>query len=194
MTDQSLPEIWTSQNTDEPSVSSRAMSAVLEEDRTDRQREAGFRLLGLMVLAILCPVLIWAAAHGITPVVRGGYALMATGAAITVFAEWIYLSWSGQAEPRAVDAQSQLHATAVMLRRLAVLVRTAGLWCAPIFVGTVLIGIWMYHERSHAGGYLLWSIDVMAWTAVTAGSMFKAARLDQRRQRMEDLLADLREP
>jgi len=170
------------------------MQAVLDEDRADRLRHAGLRALALTALAILCPVLIWCAAHGVTPIVRGGYALMATGAAVVGFAEWIYLSWSRQAQPAAVDAQSQLHTTAVMLRRLAVLMRMTGLWSAPVFVGVAFIGTWLYQERSHAGGYMLWSVVVVGWSVAVAGSMSKAARLDQRRLRMEELLADLQRP
>src|SRR6476659_6363930 len=123
MTDQPLAEIWASDDMGRSHAPATAMQAVLEEDRADRLRHAGLRALALTALAILCPVLIWCAAHGVTPIVRGGYALMATGAAVVGFAEWIYLSWSRQAQPSAVDAQSQLHTTAVMLRRLAVLMR-----------------------------------------------------------------------
>ena len=85
------------------------------------------------------------------------YALMAAGTAVLVFAEWMYLDWSRQALPGPADARSQLHRTAVLLSREAWLVRTAPLWCAPIFIGTALIGAWVYREVGHAAGYLLWA-------------------------------------
>ena len=71
-----------------------AMTATLLESGERRLRAAG-----MIALAVLCPVLLWCAAYGITPLVRGGYALMAAGTAILVYAEWAYLEWCRQARP-----------------------------------------------------------------------------------------------
>ena len=55
----------------------------------------------LFALALLVPTMLWGAAYGVTPLVRGAYALMAVGSAMIVAAEWIYLEWSRQALPAA---------------------------------------------------------------------------------------------
>ena len=132
----------------------------------------------------MCPVLLWAAAHGKTPLVRGGYALMALGAGLAVFAEWMYLSWSRQALPGPVDARSQLQNTALMLFRQSALMRTAAVWCAPIFLGTIFIATWLYQERGHASGYLLWTTVAVAWSVSAVGCRSMAAQVDRRRRRI----------
>ena len=71
------------------------------------------------------------------------------------------------------------------------LVRTAPLWSAPVFIGTALIGVWLFQERSTAAGYLLWAIVGTGWCMVSLGGAAKGAKFDQRRVRIEKLLSDL---
>jgi hypothetical protein len=194
MTDESLLLVWAG---DGPLAKQQMLSAVhaaLEADRATRRRELGIRLAGVAVLALLFPALVWCAANGTTPLVRGGYALMAVGTGILVFSEWIYLSWSRRALPGPIDARSQLENSALMLVRQSALLRTAGLWCAPIFVGTAFIATWLYQQRGHTAGYLLWTTAIVVWCLSVLGGRSKAAQLDQRCGRIEELLANLRQP
>ena len=103
----------------------------------------------------------------------------------------MYLAWSRQALPGPADARSQLQKTAFLLSRQANLIRTAPLWCAPVFIGTALIGLWLYQQRSHAEGYLLWAAVGAAWVIGSVGGIDKGTTLDERRARMEQLLSDL---
>src|SRR5688572_825405 len=88
-----------------------AMNAVLNEDRSCRGREQAIRIASVLALALLCPALLWCAAYGTTPLVRGGYALMAVGTAVLVSTELIYMAWSRQALPGPADARSHLQKT-----------------------------------------------------------------------------------
>ena len=193
MTDDSLPAIWMSDAPMGKEHLLSAMHAALEADRAAGRREFVARGASAAALALLCPVLLWAAAYGKTPLVRGGYALMAVGAAVAVFAEWMYLSWSRQAFPGPVDARSQLQSSALMLFRQSTLMRTAALWCAPLFVGTAFIATWLYQERGHMAGYLLRITVAVTWCVSAAGGGSMAAQLDHRRRRLEELLTDVRQ-
>lgn len=188
----SLSAVWMS---DQPVSKERVAStveAVLDEDRAARTRERGIRGGCLLALALLLPVLLWCAAHGVTPLVRGAYALMAVGSAMLVAVEWIYLDWSRQALPGPADARSQLQRTAFMLRRQAMLMQTAPLWAAPVFIGTAMIGLWLYWERTHAAGFAMWTITAAAaWLALVLGPATARARLSDRLRQMERLLGDL---
>jgi hypothetical protein len=167
------------------------MNAVLREDRAARDKDRGMHIAAGLALALLCPVLLWCAAYGITPLVRAGYALMAAGTAILVSSGWMYSAWSRQALPGPVDARSQLQKSAFLLSRQANLMRTAPLRCAPIFMGTALIGTWIHHQRSAAEGYLLWAVVAAAWFIVWERGISSGRKLDERRGRMEALLSDL---
>jgi hypothetical protein len=151
------------------------------------------RIAFVIALCLLCPATLWCAAYGKTPLVRGAYALMGAGTAVAVFAEWLYLSWSRQALPGPADTRSQLQTTALQLARQANLFRTGPLWSAPIFVGVAMIGLWLYEERSHAGGDALWAITAAGWIVASVGGAAKARTIDARRSRMERMLGDLRE-
>jgi len=168
-----------------------AMNAVLNEDRALRDKDRGTRIAAGLALALLCPALLWCAAYGIAPLVRGGYALMAAGTAILVSTGWMYAAWSRQALPGPADARSQLQKGAFLLSRQANLMRTAPLCCAPIFMGTALIGTWIYQQRSATEGYLLWALVAAAWLIVSVGGISTGRKLDERRVRMERLLSDL---
>jgi hypothetical protein len=168
-----------------------AVEAALRQDRAGRDKERRIRTVSVLALAVLFPVLVWCAAHGITPLVRGGYALMAAGAAILVYAEWTYLEWFRQALPGPADARSQLQRTSLLMSRQANLLRTTPLWSAPVFVGTAMIGLWLYQQRSQVGGSLLWAGLGAAWVVMVVGGLSKGRALDRRRSRMEQLLNDL---
>lgn len=191
MNDDSLPAVWIADLPVQRSTVLMAMNAVLTEDRARREKERAIRIASVLALALLCPALLWCAAYGTTPLVRGGYALMAAGAAVLVSTEWIYLAWSRQALPGPADARSQLQATTFLLARQARLMKTAPLWCAPIFIGTALLGVWLYQERSPAAGYMLWATVGTAWGIASVGGTSTASKLDQRRVRMEQVLSDL---
>ena len=167
------------------------IDAVLDEDRDAREKDRLVRLAALTAMALLCPALLWFAAYGKTPLVRGGYALMALGTSLILFAEWMHRTWSRQAWPGPADARSQLQKTALSLSRQASLFRTAALWCAPVFVGASLIGAWLYQERSSAEAYLLWASIGVGWLISAVTGLSKGKKLDSRQSRIEQVLSDL---
>src|SRR5687767_9246253 len=109
MSDDSVRAVWISGQPFDKATVMTAVHAALTEDRAVRDKERWLRIASVFAVAVLCPVLLWCAAFGRTPLVRGGYALMAAGTAVLVFAEWMYLDWSRQALPGPADARSQLH-------------------------------------------------------------------------------------
>jgi hypothetical protein len=192
MSDDSLPAAWVADAPIQKDSVLTVIDAVLNEDRACREKERAIRIASVLVLALLCPALLWCAAYGTTPLVRGGYALMAAGAAVLVSTEWIYLAWSRQALPGPADARSQLQKTAFVLGRQATLMRTAPLWCAPIFIGTALIGVWLFQERSPTAGYLLWAAVGVGWCMASLAGASTGKKFDQRRVRIEQVLSDLK--
>ena len=191
MNDDSLPALWIADPPVQKNTVLTAINAALNEDRACREKERAIRIASVLALALLCPALLWYAAYGATPLVRGGYALMAAGTAVLVSTEWIYLAWSRQALPGPADARSHLQKTAFVLARQARLVKTAPLWCAPIFIGTALIGVWLFEERGPAAGFMLWASVGTGWCMVSVGGASTGTKLDQRRVRIEQLLDDL---
>ncbi len=191
MNDDALPAIWMSDPPVDKEVVINAIDAVLDEDRSARGKDGVIRIASLLVLALLCPALMWSAAYGVSPLVRGGYALMAVGAAALVATEWMYLTWSRQAMPGPADARSQLQTSTFLLSRQASLMRMAALWCAPIFLGAGFISLWLYQQRSAAGGSLLGAAVVVGWIVAFGYGASTGAKLDERRRRMEQLLSDL---
>ncbi len=161
----------------------RAVDAALVQDQSERDRGRWIRNLSLGCAALLWIVLLWCAAHGITPLVRGGYALMAAGIAVLLFVEFSYASWNVQARPGPRDSLTQIHTTIVMLARQATLARTAPLWCAPIFIGAVLVGSWVYTERSHVVASIIWAPTAAGWLATVWGGSAAARQFDARRAR-----------
>src|SRR6186713_1070723 len=91
-----LSAVWMSDRPVEKAAVFSAVDSALDKDRATRARERRIRIGALIALACLLPILLWAAAHGVTPLVRGAYALMAAGAAALVSAEWMYLDWASQ--------------------------------------------------------------------------------------------------
>jgi len=186
-----LSAVWMSDDPAKRADVTSAIDAVLERDRAEADREHRTRIGSLAALALLLPVVLWAAAHGVTPLVRGAYALMAVGVAVIGTAEWLYLEWSKQALPGPVDARSQLQKTAFMLTRQARLLSTSAIWASPAFIGAALIGAWLYRERTHAEAIAVWTITAAGWLAMGLGTMAVGARLTRRREQLEQLLAEL---
>jgi hypothetical protein len=186
-----LPAVWTSNESARESGAASTIAGVLEKDRAARDRERRVRHGSLLALACLLPLLLWAAAHGVTPLVRGAYALMAAGVAALVSAEWMYLDWSSQGLPGPVDVRSQLQATAFMLARQIRLLKTAPFWTSPVFAGAILIGVWMYGARTHAGAFLIWTLTAAGWVGVALGTAPARSRLSETKLELERLLRDL---
>jgi len=187
----SLSEVWLS---DRPVDKERVMSAVdavLGNDRAARERERRVRIGMLLALTFLLPTLLWFAAHGVTPLVRGAYALMAAGAAVIVYAEWTYLEWSQQAFPGPADARSHLQKTAFMVARQVLLMKMAPIWWSPVFIGAALIGAWLYRERTHAEAFLVWVLTGAGWLVTWLGAIPAVAKLDERKRQIERLLSEL---
>jgi hypothetical protein len=186
-----LSAVWTSDHPVDKAAVMSAIDTVLDKDRAARARERRIRIGALVALAFLLPMMLWSAAHGVTPLVRGAYALMAAGGAVIVFAEWTYLEWSRQALPGPADARSQLQKTAFMLARQVMLMNTAPIWSSPVFIGVALIGVWLYRERTPAEAFAVWTITAAGWLAAGLGTVALRARLNERRQQMERLLGEL---
>jgi hypothetical protein len=191
MNDDALRAAWIGAHPTNKETLMTAMNAVLDEYDSARAKDRWDHLAALIVVALLCPALLWCAAYGKTPLVREGYALMAVGTAVMLFAEWMHRTWSRQALPGPADARSHLQKTGFLLARQATLFRTAPLWCAPVFIGGMLIALWLYRERSHAGGYLLWVSIATGWLMIAVAGASKGKQLDTLRSRMEQLLNDL---
>jgi len=166
------------------------MNAVLDDDRAACEKDRWVRVASVIAVGLLCPALLWFAANGRTPLVRGGYSLMAMGTAMVLFAEWLHRTWSRQALPGAADARSELQKLALVVARHASLCRTAPIWCAPVFLGALLVGTWVYQERSVSGGYLLWASIGTAWVMSWMTGFSKAKKLTERRTQIESLLSE----
>lgn len=186
-----LSAVWMSDHPVDKAGVMSAIDTVLDKDRAVRARERRIRIGALVALAFLLPMTLWSAAHGVTPLVRGAYALMAAGGAVIVFAEWIYLEWSRQALPGPADARSQLQKAAFMLARQVMLINTAPILSSPVFIGVALIGVWLYRERTHAEAFVVWTITSAGWLATWLGTVAVRARLNERKQQMERLLGEL---
>jgi len=191
MNDDALRAAWTGAQPTNKETLMTAMNAVLDEYDSAQAKDRWVHLAAVIAVALLCPALLWFAAYGKTPLVREGYALMAVGTAVMLFGEWMHRTWSRQALPGAADARSHLQKTGFLLARQATLFRTAPLWCAPVFIGGVLIAMWLYRERSHAGGFLLGVSIATGWLMTGVAGASKGKQLDTLRSRMEQLLNDL---
>jgi len=167
------------------------VETVLSATRAAQQRERWSRAGALIAQAVLVPLLVWCAARGVTSLVRGAYALMAVGSAACGVAEWMYLDWSRRALPGPVDTRSQLQTTAFMVARQATLVTTAIVWSSPVFIGTGLIGMWLYRERTHSAAIAIWAVAALAWGAVGLGTAVTRRRLEARGRELERLLGEM---
>jgi hypothetical protein len=169
-----------------------AIEAALANDRTARDRDRVVQVLSLGCAALLWSILLWCAANAVTPVVRGGYALMAAGVAVMLFAEFAYSFWDRKAQPGASDSLTQVGTSIGLLRLQAGLMRLAAVWGAPIFVGAGLVGWWIYSERSHTAALAFWVLVAAAWLLSAVMGRRKSRDLDARRSRLELVLDDLR--
>ena len=190
MTDDALKTLWTTGDLAEREPARAVVERVLAEERAARGKEWSARLAGALT-TLLLPVLLWSASHGVDARVRAGYALMAVGYAFALSTTWTYANWERQQLPGPVDARSQLSTLALALSRQAHLFRTAPLWCAPIFLGGLLIGTWVYTERTRAGAYVLWATVAALWFLMFLNSSAKSTALELRRAHVEQILNDL---
>ena len=186
-----LQTVWMSETASGESNLRTTVARVLEKDRADRRREQRLGSAGLAAIVVLVPFVIWAAAYGISPLVRVAYALMAVGCVAILVAQWLYLAWSRRALPGPDDTRSQLQRTAFMLESQIWLARTAPLWSSPVFVGVLLICVWLYQERTLASALTIGTLDVTAWICAGVGASRGAAELGRRRRRLDEALADL---
>ncbi len=186
-----LQELWISQQTIKEEILMNSIEAVLEDDRIFQKKERWINIWSTAILFVLLPVLLWFAAIGKTPIVRAGYALMAVGVAIMVFAAWVFNNWARQSLAGPVDTRSQLQKAAFLLSRQSSLVRSSPIWGAPMFLGGALIGLWTYQQRGPMGGSVVWLLLAVAWLALTLGCVRKARDVEKTKARMEELLRDL---
>ena len=70
MTHDSLTAMWISEPPPSRQALLSAMDAVLNEDRAARDKDRRMQIAGGLAVALLCPALLWCAAHGVTPLVR----------------------------------------------------------------------------------------------------------------------------
>ena len=190
MTQDSLTAMWISEPPPSREALLSAVDAVLNEDRAARDKDRWTHIAGGLAVALLCPVLLWCAAHGVTPLVRGGYALMAAGTAILISTQWTYSAWSRKRCPgRRTLARNCRRAL------------SSGASGQPDENGTTMLRPGVHwdgahwhldlRERSATEGYLLWALIAVAWFIVSVGGVSSGGKLDERRVRMERLLSDL---
>jgi hypothetical protein len=190
MNHDALRAVWVSDQETHKENLMTVVNAVLAEDRAALAKDRWMQVAGLIAVGLLCPVLLWFAANGISPLVRGGYALMAAGTGLVLFASWLHRTWSREALPGTADARSELQKIGLVVSRQASLVRTAPIWCGPIFIGAALVGAWIYQERSATGGYFLWAFVGAAWVMNGITGLSKARKLALRRARIEAVLSE----
>jgi hypothetical protein len=187
-----LRAAWMSEPPAGENLLKATVAQVLEKDRIERLRDRRLRLSGLAALLALLPVLMWASVHGVTPLVRAAYALMAMGCAAGLAAEWLYLDWSRRALPGPDDTRSQLQKTAFMLERQMWLVKTGPLWSSPVFIGVALIAVWVYDARSVTAATMLATLMLAAWIGSGVAAWRVATLIEARRRQMQEMLRDLR--
>lgn len=193
MNDDAVRAVWLAVQTsvDAAAMRTPTVESVLREERLANQEKRRIRILLTVALIVLCPVLVWAAAHGRTPLVRGAYGLMAIGVSVLVAAEWLWLRWSRQALPGSADTRTQLRTAVFVLARQADLLKMSLLWCAPIFIGAGMIAYWIARARSLTGGVALGVVIGLAWVVAAASCFAKGRAIDERRFRLEQVLGDL---
>lgn len=189
--ERTLSAVWMSDQSGGGGRVTTLVDRVLAQDRDARARDRRVRLVGLLAVVGLMPLLVWAAAHGVTPLVRGAYALMAVGSAAIAAAEWMYLDWSRQALPRPIDTRSQLRLTTFQLARQTTLMKAAPIWASPVFIGVALIGVWQFTSGARTAALLVWAIAATGVVAAGWATQSTFVRLRERRAHLERLLADL---
>jgi hypothetical protein len=167
------------------------VARVIEKDAADRRRERQVGIGGIAAMLVLVPFVLWASVYGVTPLIRAAYALMGAGCVAGIAAHWLYLEWARRALPGPSDTRSQLQKIAFMLECQVWLARAGAVWSSPVFIGIVLICIWLFRERSAAGALALFALDIVAWIGCGVFAARAASSLGERRQRLEDVLSDL---
>ena len=96
MNDDAVRAVWLAVQAsgDASAMRTPTVESVLREERLANQEKRRIRILLTVALIVLCPVLLWAAAHGRTPLVRGAYGLLAIGLSDLVAADCLWLRWS----------------------------------------------------------------------------------------------------
>jgi hypothetical protein len=61
-----------------------------------------------------------------------------------------------------------------------------------VFIGVMLICVWLYRERTVAGAVSLFALDIAAWAGGGMLASLAAAALGRQRRELEAMLADLR--
>ena len=103
MNHDALRAVWVSHPDTHKENLMTVMNTVLDEDRAACEKDRWVQVAAVIAVGLLCPPLLWFAAYGRTPLVRGGYSLMAMGTAMMLFAKWLHRTWSRQALPGAAD-------------------------------------------------------------------------------------------
>ena len=85
MNHDALRAVWVSHPDTHKENLMTLMNAVLDEDRAACEKDRWVRVAAVIAVGLLCPALLWFAANGRTPLVRGGYSLMAMGTAMVLF-------------------------------------------------------------------------------------------------------------
>lgn len=191
MTDDALRQIWSSGPDRSGPAGAVVLERVLAEERKERAKELRSRAMAAIAMTVLLPFLMRATMVAPDPRVRLAYALMAIGAAVMVFSEWVYGRWCRRAMPGPVDSRVQLTILVDTLVHQAQFFRTNPLWCSPIFLGTAMIGLWAYGERSHVAAYAIWLVTGAAWLWTFWSGRGKARALDDRRRQLEEVGGDL---
>ena len=168
-----------------------SIQRIIEEDEASLKKERRVNLIAAPLQMILFPLLVYSAAFGKTPIVRAGYALMAAGIAISLFAFWVSANWSRQALPGSADMRSQLQRAAFLLSRQASLASTSPVWVSPVFIGAALIWVWILEQNGSAPGLVGWTLLVIVWLTIVVCCIKKARAFAKKKARMEELLAEL---
>ena len=191
-----LQELWSSQeinNTEDKETLMNSIQLILAQDQAIQEKQRRFNLWMAPVQLVILLLVFLCVAHGRTPIVRAGYALMAVGLTILLSVIWLFESWSRKALPGPVDTRSQLQKAAFLLSRQASLAKTSALWVAPVFLGGGSdrgCGR-VSQERGHFQGYVLWVPLALLWMGGLIVGRNKAKAADEKRARMEELLQDL---
>lgn len=191
MTDDALRQMWSSGSDGDAPPRTSVLERVLADERKERAKELRSRALAAVVMTVLVPFLVRGAVIAPDPRVRLAYALMAIGGAVMVFSEWVYARWCRRALPVPVESRMQLRMLVDALVHQAQHFRTNPLWCSPIFLGTAMIGLWAYGERSRMVAYAIWFATCAAWLRVLWTGLEKSRDLDARRRTLEEICRGL---
>lgn len=187
MTDDALGQIWRSSSDGGGPPATAVLEQVLVDEQKDRAKELRSRAMAAVTMTVVLPFLVRGAVLAPDSRVRLAYALMAIGATMMVFSEWVYARWVRRVLPGPVEARVQLRMLEDSLAHQAQHFRTNPLWCSPIFLGTAMIGLWAYGERSRIAAYAIWLATCAAWLRVLWSGLAKSRALEARRREIEEV-------